>query len=120
MTDRLDEALRAMLAPPDEFPDAIFTARVRNVMLAEQRMNAARKASWRLFAIELFASGAVVIAFVLLARITPAAGSLEPGLIGFLLLALWVTAALRPAAAGRQGPAKKKYSSRRAQMPEGL
>jgi len=101
----IDSRLRALLAPPEEFPDEQFTARVRRGALAEDALRGARRRAWRRFGIELAGTAAVVIAFFALGRGDVAAAgeglSLGPAVAGFALLAFWTLAALRPGAAGR-------------------
>jgi hypothetical protein len=106
MNDNRTEArLRALLAPPDEFPDAHFTARVRRAILAEEAMRAARRRAWRRFAVELFGTAAIVLAFFVMGRGDAGAGgegfNLGPAVAGFTLLGFWTFAALRPGARGR-------------------
>jgi len=106
MNDTAAEArLRDLLAPPDEFPDDHFIARVRRAILADEALRAARRRAWRRFAVELAGTAAVGVAFVVMGSgDAGAAGesfNLGPAVAGFALLGLWTFAALRPGAAGR-------------------
>ena len=96
-----DARLRALLAPPDEFPDEIFTARVSRAILAEASLAAARRRAWRRFAAESAGSVAVLAAFLLLGRSVPPADmiSLGPALAGLMLIGVWMLTALRPSTA---------------------
>ena len=104
--DEIDSRLRALLAPPDEWPDEIFTRRVVGAIDAETRMAAARRRAWGRFAVESLASGAVIAAFYLLWRLAPADLPLSefpvaPAAAAILVLLLWFGVELRPAATGR-------------------
>jgi hypothetical protein len=105
MTDDLDLRLKTMLAAPARAPDEPFAARVRRAVLAEQRMRAASRAAWTRFAAEMAAAASAILAFVLLARLTPAADSaglippFGPAAAGLLLLGLWVAVSVRPSGA---------------------
>lgn len=97
----LDARLSVLLAPPDEFPDEIFTARVRRAILAEAHLAAARRAGWRRFGADLAGTAAVVAAFLLMSRLGGGGdGSLGLGapLAAFVMLGFWTLAGLRPAA----------------------
>jgi hypothetical protein len=95
--NEIDARLSALLAPPEEFPDEVFTARVRRAILAEDRLEAARRASWRRFGGELAGTAAIVLAFLLLARISGGgATGLGPGLAAFVMIGFWTVAGLRP------------------------
>ena len=97
----IDARLGALLAPPDEFPDAVFAARVRRAILADEALRSARRRGWRRFAAELAGSLAVVLAFYLLRGSDSAAQGgtigLGPALAGLVLVAMWTLVALRPA-----------------------
>ncbi|HEY7809625.1 MAG TPA: hypothetical protein VIA98_04515 [Allosphingosinicella sp.] len=101
-----DLVLANLLAPPQREPDERFVLQVRHAMIADQALAAARKSAWRNFGVEMVATGAVVLAFLLLNRGAPALPKgaaiplYNPAMIGFLLLALWGLVAMRPAAAG--------------------
>jgi hypothetical protein len=105
MSDGLDLRLKAVLAAPDRPPDEAFTARVRRAMLAEQRMRSATRIAWTRFATEMAATASAILAFVLLARISPAAESADfiplfsPAAAGLLLIALWILVSTRPSEA---------------------
>ena len=105
MSDDLDARLSALLAPPSAPPDEYFAGRVQRAVLAEEKMAAARARAWKSFAAEWAATGAVILAFILLGRAAPAADGnaglplMNPAVAGVLLLALWVGVALRPGSA---------------------
>jgi len=105
MTDDIDLRLKALLAAPERAPDAAFTARVAQAVLAEARMRAAARAAWTRFAAEMAATASAILAFVLLARTAPPADSAAyiplfgPAAAGLLLLALWVAVSVRPSGA---------------------
>ena len=95
MTDD-DANLAALLGAPERPSDAAFVDAVMREVLLEQRLRAARVASWRQFAKEAAATGAVIAAAVVLSTGLPGAG-----FTGMLLLALlgsWVLM-LRPQSA---------------------
>lgn len=102
MTDDLDARLRSILAAPERAPDEAFAVRVRRALLAEQRMRAASRAAWTRFAAEMAATASAILAFILLARLGPAAESADivplfsPAAAGLLLVALWVAVSVRP------------------------
>jgi len=93
-----DARLCALLALPDEFPDEIFTARVARAIHAEARLAAARRASWRRFAVDCAGTGAALAVFLLLGRAAPPSDVLTwgPALAGLAMLGFWVLAAMRP------------------------
>ncbi|HEX8443999.1 MAG TPA: hypothetical protein VF631_10185 [Allosphingosinicella sp.] len=98
MSQDLEARLSALLAPPDEFPDEIFTARMRRAVLAEERLRAARRGSWRRFAVELAGSLAVLAAYLLIASGQPPGDDLitfEPATAGLLLVGFWTFVAMR-------------------------
>ncbi len=102
MNQDLDARLAALLGPPDEFPDAIFTARMRRAVLAEEQFRAARRGSWRRFAVELAGSLAVIAAFLLLGLAQGPGDEVitfEPAMAALALVGFWTFVALRPAAA---------------------
>lgn len=108
MTDpeQLDAQLAALLSLPDARPDEGFVARMERVVLAEQRIAAARARAWRRFRAEAAASGAIIATFWLLWRLVPAEIALEqmpvaPAAAAIFLLFLWFAVELRPAASGR-------------------
>jgi hypothetical protein len=96
--DEIDSRLRALLAPPDEWPDEIFTRRVVGAIDAEARLAAARRRTWRRFAVDAAGSAAAVGAFLYLGGLEAPTGVIQfgPALAGFVLLGLWVLTALRP------------------------
>ncbi|HEX9953958.1 MAG TPA: hypothetical protein VGB48_01935 [Allosphingosinicella sp.] len=101
-----DLRLASLLAAPEREPDERFVLQVRQAIIADQALAAARKSAWRKFGVEMVATGAVVVAFLLLNRGAVALPKdvaipfYHPAMIGFLLLALWGLVATRPAAAG--------------------
>jgi len=99
-----DDRIAALFAAPSRPADEAFVLRVERALIAEQRIRAARQAGWRRFATEASASGAVVAAFLLLARLAPVAAEagvapLSPALAAILLLACWLAVEMRPASA---------------------
>ncbi len=100
MNRNLDARLAHLLAPPDEFPDEIFTARTRRAVLAEEQLRAARRRSWSRFTVELLGSLAVLTAFLLLGLAQPPGDDVitfEPAMAALLLVGFWTFVALRPA-----------------------
>ena len=103
MTD--DEKITALFAAPERAPDEAFVARMARMVAAEQKLAAARRSAWRRFGRECLAAAAVVAAFDLVWRLTPADIRLDQlfavpaGAAAALLLALWFAVELRPAAA---------------------
>jgi Na+-transporting NADH:ubiquinone oxidoreductase subunit NqrB len=103
--DQTDALLASLLAAPERAPDERFVLQVRQAMIADRALVAARKSAWRKFGVEMAATGAVVLAFLLLNRSGSALPDdaaiplYNPAMIGFLLLALWALVAMRPAAA---------------------
>jgi len=101
MSDPLDLRLRTFLAPP-RAPDEVFAMRVRAGIRAEQRLRAARRASWVTFATEMAAGASVIVAFLLLSRpLVPFDSGLvvplySPAMCGVILLGLWTLVSLRP------------------------
>ena len=98
MSHDLNAQLSALLAPPDEFPDEVFTARMRRAVLAEEKLRAATRRSWARFAAELAGSLAVLAAFLLLGRARPPSHDLitfEPALAALLLVCIWTFIAMR-------------------------
>jgi hypothetical protein len=102
MSDDIDRALKALLAAPKRAPDEAFAERVRRAVLAEERMRAAARIAWTRFAAETAAAASAILAFVLLAKLGPAADSgaiiplFSPAAAGLLLLGLWVAVSARP------------------------
>lgn len=104
--ERIDIALSNLFAAPDAAPDDAFATRVARAIVAEQRIAAVRRASWRRFSLEVAASAAVAAAFVLLGRLAPF--SLDPGqpamtpaIAAALVLGLWFAVELRGTATAR-------------------
>jgi hypothetical protein len=100
MTDH-DRILRDFLGPPDREVDHVFAEQVRRTVLAEERVKAARRASWTKFGRETLASATlVVLAFLLTSHdaLEPLAASvLSPMTLVLLLFGIWTAATLRPA-----------------------
>lgn len=94
----IDARLASLLAPPEEFPDEIFTARVRRQLLVEAQLVEARRRAMRRFAVELAGTAAVVAAFMLLGRLGPASDvvGFGPALAGLALIGFWTVVGLRP------------------------
>ena len=105
MTDDIDLRLKSILAAPERAPDEVFATRVLRALLAEERMRASSRRAWTRFAAEMTATASAILAFVLLAKITPAPESagfiplFSPAAAGLLLLALWVVVSVRPSEA---------------------
>ena len=104
--DETDLNLRALLATPVRAPDEAFAMSVRQSVLIEERLRAARKLAWRRFGIEMLAAVAAIAAFWLLARATPPDSEgivplFSPASAGLMLLALWVLVSVRPGAEGQ-------------------
>ena len=101
MSDDTDRKLASLLALPRAEPDPAFADRVMRSVLAEKRLIAARRAAWTRFATEMCAAGATILAFVLLARLSPGESGefvplFSPAAAGLLLLGLWVAVTIRP------------------------
>lgn len=98
----IDARLSALLGGGEPEPDERFVTRVERAVLADQRLQAARRAAWQRFGRDLAASGAVVLAFALLWNLGPDVPldsvSLAPSLAAVALLALWFIVELRPSA----------------------
>lgn len=96
-----DDALLAGLLQDSERPaDDVFVLRVRRAVAAEETLRAAQRASWRRLLVELIGTAVVLLAFVLLARQAPEAGTgmvapLGPAAAGLLLIALWLAVSSR-------------------------
>ena len=101
----MDSRLRSLLAARERAPDEAFAQRVHRAVLAEQKLAVARRAAWTRFAVEMMATASLVLAWVLLARISPAGDSgrfiplFSPAAAGLLLLGLWVAVSARPSEA---------------------
>jgi hypothetical protein len=102
MDEDVDLRLRALLRAPERGPDEGFARRMERLVLAEERLGTARRAAWRRFAMEMTATAALILVFVVLARGGPAPDSggivplFSPASAGLLLLALWVIVSCRP------------------------
>jgi hypothetical protein len=101
MSEEMDLKLASILALPSSEPDPAFADRVMRVVLAEQKLVAARRVAWTRFAAEMCATCAAILAFVLLARFSPGESGtfiplFSPAAAGLLLLALWVAVSVRP------------------------
>jgi hypothetical protein len=97
-----DERITALFASPERRPDDMFVLRVERALEAERRLELARAKVWGRFAVEALASGAVLLAFLLLGRLAPGAAeisALHPATAAVLLLACWFAAELIPRAA---------------------
>ena len=108
MTDeeRIDARLCKLLAWSDRAPDEAFVARIHRTVLAEQMMDAARRGTWRRFAVETLGSVSVIAAFYLLWRMAPPdieidQLTLAPVMAASLVLFLWFGIELKPAATAR-------------------
>jgi len=101
MSGDMDLRLASLLALPETAPDPAFADRVMRAVLAEQRLGAARRTALTRFAAEMCATGAAILAFVLLARFAPAESDgyiplFSPAAVGLLILGLWVAVSARP------------------------
>jgi uncharacterized RDD family membrane protein YckC len=101
MSVDMDMRLASLLALPEAAPDPAFADRVMRSVLAEKRLHAARRVAWTRFAAEMCATGAAILAFVLLARFSPGESGdyiplFSPAAAGLLLLGLWVAVSVRP------------------------
>ena len=99
------DSIGALLRGPDTAPDERFVHLVERRIVAEQRFEAVRLASWRRFAVEAAASAAMLAAFILLYRLAPygaegAASTVDPAVAAALIIGLWFAVELRPAARG--------------------
>ena len=93
-----DARLRALLAPPDEFPDELFAARVARTIHAEAHLVTARRATWRRFAVDCAGTGATLAVFLLLGLAAPPSDVIgwSPALAGVAMIGFWVLTAMRP------------------------
>jgi hypothetical protein len=103
MTADTDLLLKSLLAAPERAPDEDFALRLQRLVLVEDRLRAARRAAWTRFAVEMVASAALLVAFLLLSRLAPLGPDsgnfiplLGPAAAGLVLLALWVAVSVRP------------------------
>lgn len=105
----VERRLGALLRGGERGPDEIFVARVQRRIEAELRLEAERKASWRRFASEAAGSLAVAVAFILVGRMAPPAGSVDlltfgPAMAAGLLIVFWLAIGMPPAVAERKMP----------------
>jgi hypothetical protein len=106
MSDDLDLRLKTLLATPERPPDEAFAARMTRLVLAEERMRAARRAAWTRFAMMMLATASLLLLFALLTRlahgdsgeVVPPFG---PAAAGLLLVAVWAAVATAPQAVRR-------------------
>ena len=101
MKDEMDLALEALLKAPERPTDERFVVQMRQAVLVEKRLAAARRAAWRRFGLEMAAAAAAIAAFWLLARLAPPDSEglvplFGPAAAGLLLLALWVLVSVKP------------------------
>jgi hypothetical protein len=99
----LERRIGALLRGPPQSPDEAFVRRMERLVLAEQRIEKARRSAWRRFAAEAAASAAVLSAFLLLGRLglesnPNGSGLLSPATAAVMLIGLWFAVELRPAA----------------------
>lgn len=104
MEDDVDLRLREWLATPNGPADEGFARRMERLVVAEERLSAARRAAWARFGAEMTAAAVLLLVFVLLARGGAAAGDsgrliplFSPGSAGLTLLGLWLIVSLRGA-----------------------
>jgi hypothetical protein len=102
----LDARLGAVLRGTERAPDEAFVTRVARAVEAEQRMEMQRRRAWQRLASEALAAAAVAAAFVLVGRLSPAAGKVDmisfaPATAAGLVLLLWMAVGMRPFATGR-------------------
>lgn len=99
-----DRALATLLRGTDRAPDEAFVARMRQAVLAEQRIARARAAAWRQFYVEGAGCLAIVAALMLLGRAAPAmnAATFGPASAAALTVLFWLAIGMRPAT-GRRG-----------------
>ena len=101
MIDHLGLDLKTMLAAPERAPDELFAARMRRAVMADERIRAGARVAWTRFAAESAAAASAILAWVLLARITPTGDSafiplFSPAFAGLILLGLWTAVSVRP------------------------
>lgn len=102
MSETTELELKALLASPPRPADEAFAMRMTRLVLAEEKLLAARRAAWKRFATEMAAAAAAILVFVLLAKAGPAPDStrivplFSPAMAGLLLLALWLVVTWRP------------------------
>jgi uncharacterized membrane protein len=96
MAEDFDRWLKASLEPANRKPDRAFAARVRAMVVLDERLRAAARATRRRLALEALALGATAVGAVLLARLPQFAGAISEApevavmalLSGFALLVL--------------------------------
>ena len=71
MITDVDQRLRDLLAPGERSVDEPFAERVRQRVLADRRLRAARLLAWKRFAAELAASGAILLVLAAVVGLTP-------------------------------------------------
>jgi hypothetical protein len=99
MADDFDRWLKASLEPAERDPDRVFAARVRAMVVIDERLRAAARATRRRLALEALALGATAVGAVLLARLPQFAGAISEApeiavvalLSGFALLVLLIS-----------------------------
>lgn len=96
-----DQALKAFLLGEPRGVDEPFTQQVRQFVLFEQRLRAARRLAWRRFAAEVLASAGVIAVLYLLTRLPLASGDMPrvpfgPAAIGLVIVGIWTAVAIRP------------------------
>ncbi len=97
-----DERLKSLFAAPEAPPDAMFVQQVRDRLVLEERLRAARRSAWRRFAAEIAASGAMLVTIANVmglfeAGVVQGASALSPGTTAILIFMIWTVVALRPA-----------------------
>jgi hypothetical protein len=96
-----DLLLKSLLAAPERAPDEAFAQRLERLVLIERKLRAARRIAWTRFGAEMLATASLLVAYVLLTRLTPVSPDsviplYSPAAAGLLLLALWVGVSVRP------------------------
>ena len=106
MTENVDRAIAALFAEPVPAPDAAFAERVVALARYDQVMAAKRRSAFAQVVREAAALAAVLVSFVLLARMVPDSAGLgdavpvgSPAMFAIALLGLWALVGSRPAAA---------------------
>lgn len=108
MKDDIDLKLEALLRAPERAPDEAFAVGMERTILVEARLLAARRVAWTRFGVEMLAAACAIVAFLLLARLTPADSEglvplFSPAMVGLLILALWLLVSVRPSGKGLSG-----------------
>ena len=106
MTEDVDRALAALFAEPAPPPDAAFAERIVALARYDQALAEKRRAAFAQVIREAAALGAVLVSFVLLARMVPDGADMgdavplgSPAMIALALLGLWALVGSRPATA---------------------